>query len=266
MSILTFGPGNCSIRMIEDADANTIAIPQPFPLSAMQGLEIGYERETKEFYGKDSFALHIAPGKIKMPIKITGPIPPDLSAQIIGGFTDSATRGGIVRKGAPSRQITATAGQNAALITVALPTGGEWADDMGLMLDDGTPMLKVDATPTGIEYTLSVAEDGSQATYHVDSALVGRKFVPSYTYDITGKGLRYALANLEIGQAPVFALDYRGKLRGIEKIVSLSRIIITKVKQAGTKLDDFDICDLEGQAYADPGAPAGMVYSTRRGA
>lgn len=264
--MLNFGPGLVSVQMMADKNAESVTVPQPFPIHGANNFSLDIQDSMKGFQaGMGAIEIHKALESRKISGSIEGPIPADLLAQIITGVQEQ-TRGTICLK-SPSTAIVAVTGASVTKVAYTIPDAGTFVEDFGLSLlgDDGsvTPMLRNDDdTPTGFGYKLTVSDQ--TVTYTVDNAHAGKKFIADVVYSKSGFGISFDIANPLPGESPVFKIMHSGEFRNMRQMTRMYWCVFTKYPVMAGKLGDFSMGKLEFECFAPLGQKAGDVVRTRR--
>lgn len=136
-------------------------------------------------------------------------------------------------------------------VTPTVPAGGAWSSDLGVLLADGTPLIRVSGSPAAGQYSVSAG------VYTFNAAQASKAVAVSFLYTIsTGKS--FAWGNLLQGVMPsfrmIFQTDYNGKLICWD----LYNVMIPKL-QFPTAVEEFTLYNLGFRAVADSSNNIGMI-------
>jgi hypothetical protein len=234
-----FGSGVLWATPMQDALGNAIANPTPFQFGILQDIGIDASYEEKLLYGPNSFPVDSGRGKGKIGLKAKFAninILPFAAAF----FGQSALTGLIT-------SIKDEYGQAvAATVTITPPAGANFFANLGVRTDaNGTPMIRVAATPKPGEYTTDGAGE-----YTFNAADVGKTAFFDYQHIATTAGKLLTVQNLPMGLTPTFSLDMSMARNG--KVMTLKYPKVTSSKLAmSTKQEDFMIPELDMSALSD---------------
>lgn len=249
-----FGTGTLWGTASNDAFGNTIAVPTPIKFGILQDVSIEFDRDIKELYGQNAFAVGIGGGKMKIAIKakfaqIAGRIFNDL-------FLGQGMTTGVLTAGnedLTGQAIPATPFQ----ITITPPNAGTFARDLGVLDANGLPMQRVASAPATGQYSLT------GAVYTFAAADVGKVVYLSYTYTYTSAGARWlTFNNMAMGTVPVFGMDLSCRYMGKSAYFRLGNCVAKKLS-FDPKQDDFTMIDMDIAAFADPvtGSVGNIIFT-----
>jgi hypothetical protein len=137
-------------------------------------------------------------------------------------------------------------------ISPAIPGGGSYTQDFGVLLTDtGKPLKKVSGAPAAGEYS----ESGG--TYTFNAAQADEEVAISYSYTLsTGSAL--AIPNGPGARAPEFQLALRGVYNGREASLILNRVVTDDVILP-TSVERFMVSDLSFTALSDASGEVGSL-------
>lgn len=249
---LVFGAGDMYGVPLFDASGNAITNPTPIKIGAMQDMSLDFTGDLKELYGQNQFALASARGKIKVAGKIKG-------AQIHGAMLNNLFFGQTMTAGTTSAVnsdltgtlIPATPFQ----ITVTPPNAGTFVSDLGVLDANQVPMTAVASAPAAGQYSVSAG------VYTFNTVDVGKKVFINYNYSATLAGAkRIAVANMAMGAAPSFKAYMQTQYQGKRALVVLYACVANKLNLFQTKLDDFNIPELDFISTADAANNVADIY------
>jgi hypothetical protein len=238
-----FGSGVFWGTPLTDASGAAITNPTPVMLGTMQDISIDISFDTKELYGQGQFPVAVGRGKGKMAGK-------SKFAQVSGAAINSLVFGQTVTSGIVTDFYDVTGATIPATpftITVAPPSGGTFAYDLGVRDANGLPMTRVASGPTAGQYSLTVGT----GAYLFATADTGKQVFISYQYTATSTSAKQSVVkNVLMGQAPSFKGDLYLPYGGKSLIMTIPNCISSKFTIA-TKLDDFVIPEFDFSGFAD---------------
>jgi len=242
MAQFTFGSGVLWGTPLSDATGTAITNPTPIQFGTLQDCSVDISGDIKELYGQNQFAVAVGRGKAK----ITGKAK---FAQINGSLLNSLFFGQTVTNGILSDVYDTTGAAIPATpftITPTPPSSGTWTADLGVRDSTGLPMTRVASSPTTGQYSVSIA-----GLYTFAAADTGKTVFINYQYTATSTtATKSTVQNVLMGYAPTFKADLYMPYNGKSLIVTLPQCISTKLSFA-TKLDDFQISEMDFSAFAD---------------
>jgi hypothetical protein len=239
-----FGAGDVYGVPLFDASGNAITNPTPIKIGAMQDMSLDFTGDLKELYGQNQFALASARGKVKVTGKMKG-------AQIHGAMLNNLFFGQTMTTGTTTSvnsDITGTLiPATPFTITVTPPGAGTFVNDLGVLDANQIPMTAVASAPAVGQYTVSGA-----GVYLFNTGDTGKRVYINYSYSatLTG-GKKIAVANMQMGAAPSFKCYMQTTYNGKRALVVLYACVANKLNLFQTKLDDFNIPELDFIANAD---------------
>lgn len=234
-----FGSGVLYATPTQTAIGEAYATPTPFQFGIIQDVGLDASFDEKLLYGRSNFPVDQGRGKGKITIKgkfANVNILPFAAAF----FGQAAVDGSVVT-------ITDDTGVICAgTIAVAPPAGHTFFANLGVRSDaNGTPMLRVAASPKTGEYTT----DGN-GSYSFAAADVGKTIFIDYQVISATEGKTILLRNQPMGQSPFFRLDLSMARNGKVLTLSFPRVSSNKLAMS-TKQEDFLIPELDMSAVAD---------------
>lgn len=205
---LTFGSGEVFAEMITDAYGNRVQNATPVRIMGLQEMSVDLSAELKEFYGQNRFALAVAQGKVKVSGKFKG--------ALINGLTlNTLFFGAEFATGTMKALFADTTGKSVPAsgtytVQAAVPNGGRFVDDAGVMGEDGAAYIKVASNPVAGQYTVS-----NTGLYTFHESAKGKTVFPSFTYTQTMlSAKKIELSNMAMGNTPTFKLKYLTQFKG----------------------------------------------------
>ena len=132
-------------------------------------------------------------------------------------------------------------------ITIAPPSSGTFAADLGVRNASGNPMVRVASAPTTGQYSVVIGT----GVYTFAAADVGLTVFISYQYTAASTVAKTSIVNnVAMGSAPAFQVDLSDGFLGNGLTLTLYKCIATKLAFA-TKQDDFLIPELDFSAFAN---------------
>jgi hypothetical protein len=241
MAQFTFGSGVLWGTPLTDATGATISNPTPIQFGTLQDCSVDISGDVKELYGQNQFAVAVGRGKAKIAGKAK-------FAQINGTLFNSLFFGQTVTSGILSDYYDTTGSAiplTPFTITPTPPSTGTWTVDLGVRNAGGLPMTRVASAPTTGQYSVSAG------VYTFAAADTGLTVFINYQYTATSTtAVKSTVQNVLMGYAPTFRADLFMPYSGKSLILTLPSCISTKLTFA-TKLDDFQISELDFSAFAD---------------
>jgi hypothetical protein len=244
-----FGAGETFAIPLVDASGNTISNPTPIRCMTQQSASLDFSADTKELYGQNQFAVDVARGKAKISGKIS-------MASVFGRAINALFFSQSVAAGTMSAINVDLVGSTiATTVTPTIPGSGTYTEDLGVIDTNGIPYVRVASAPATGQYSLS------GGVYTFAAADVGKTAFINYRYSYTLAGSQnISLTNLAMGASPTLSVKMQTSYQGKRCLVSLNRVVFTKLGLLGTKLDDYSIPELEFSAFADGANQVGNIY------
>jgi len=244
-----FGAGETFAIPLVDASGNAIGNATPIRVMTQQSASLDFSADTKELFGQNQFAVDVARGKAKISGKIS-------AASVFGRAINTLFFSQSVASGTMSTINIDAAGTTVALtVSITPPNSGTYTEDLGVIDSNGIPYVRVASGPTTGQYSLS----GS--TYTFASADVGKTVFINYRYSYSLAGAQnISLTNLAMGASPTLKLMMQSSYQGKRSLAVLNRVVFTKLGLLSTKLDDYNIPELEFSAFADGANSVGNIY------
>lgn len=243
MAQYSFGAGVLWGIPTSDAFGNAIAtnVATPIQFGVLQEVSLDVSFDTKMLYGRNQFPVAVGRGKGKISGK-------SKFAQINGAILNSLFFGQTMTNGiyADVNDIVgALIPTTPFTITPTVPSSGTWATDLGVRNALGLPMTRVASAPTTGQYSVAAG------VYTFAAADTGQRVFISFQYTATSTAAkRSTVLNVPMGYAPTFRCDLYEPFQGQSLTITLPNCISSKL-QFATKLDDFNIPELDFEAFAD---------------
>jgi hypothetical protein len=240
-----FGAGEFYAKPLTDAQGVAIAVPTPIRIGTLQEMSLEFSTDLKELHGQYQFAVDVARGKGKVGGKIKG-------AQINGRALNSLFFGSTQTDGTLMNIYSDTTGtaipSTPYTITPTVPNSGDFEADMGVLDENGVPMVRVASSPAAGQY--SVNESTGVYTFAAADTtnVVFINFKYSYTLAAAKK---LSVTNQLMGASPLIEAYLKVSYRGKSALVLLHSAIFTKLALFGTKVDDYSIPDMDFGAFAN---------------
>lgn len=219
----------------------------------LQGGSVDFTATNKQLFGTYQFPVAVGRGTAKISGKAT-------FAQIYAQVYNDLFFRGTVASGQTLISI-----DEACLVgtphttrttVVAPPSSGTWSADMIVKDKNGTQMTVTTGTPTAGQYSVSA---GTYTFATVDANTAdGTTVTITYEYTIT-TGQAITITNPLLGTAPAFTLRLQQTYLGQSLHMKLNRVISSKLTFA-TKLEDFQIPEMDFDAFADNTNQIGHLY------
>lgn len=243
-----FGSGVLIGAANQDAFGNPLATPTPVQFGVLQDISLDISFDTKELYGSNQFPVAIGRGKGKATGKAK-------FAQINGLMLNSLFFGQTLTAGSLSDYIDVTGSASETSLTPTVPNGGTWVRDLGVRSAVGIPLIRVVSSPAAGQYSVS------SGVYTFASADAGTTIYISFQFTASSTVARKSVvANLPMGYAPTFAVDFYTAQNGKPLTISAGSCLTTKFSLA-TKQDDFTIPEFDFSMFADAAGNL-LSYST----
>lgn len=240
---LAFGAGDIFGVPLTDASGNAIVNPTPIKLGITQEIGVEFSGDLKELYGQNQFAVAIGRGKVKVSAKCK-------FAQMMAAGINSLFFGQTVTAGTLSgvyADVTGAAVPTTPFtITPVPPSSGTWVEDLGVVNASGVAMTRVASGPTTGQYSVAAG------VYTFAAADTGLMMFISYRYTATLTGAKkIAVQNLPMGYAPTFKAYLQTVYGGKRALVVLYNATAPKLNLFATKLDDFNLPELNFSGQSD---------------
>ena len=245
-----FGAGKTFAIPLTDMAGNAIANPTPVRLAVQQSMSLDIDFDVKQLHGNNSFAVDVARGKGNMKGKISAPT---INGNTWNGlfFGQTMTKGTMM---ALSDDVITTI---AATVTVTPPSAGTFIEDMGVTDANGVPMVRVASGPVTGQYSVA------GAVYTFAAADVGKTCYINFRYSFASAAAnQISMTNTLMGSSPRVKLLMQAKYQGKSVTALLYQVQFAKMPIFSTKLDDYQIPDLEFSAMANAAGQVGEFYAS----
>jgi hypothetical protein len=247
---LLFGAGQMYVTPLLDANGNSIANPTSYPLLVMQEGAVDESADKKELFGQNQRAVATGRGKVTTTLKVK-------SARVLANVWNTIYFGQTVSNGLIAA-FTDTAGtaipSTPFQITIAPPSSGTFAADLGVIDQNGNPMTRVASAPATGQYAVNVGTGVYTFAAADTTKIVYINY--QYTASTAGIGFKQTVRNLAMGYAPTFRarlqVDYQGKKFHLD-----ARNCICTKFGLPFKNEDFAVPELDFSLMDDG---AGNVY------
>lgn len=215
----------------------------------LQAGSCDFAATNKQLFGTYQFPVAVGRGTAKITGKAT-------FAQIQANMYNDLFFRGTVATGqtvlAIDEKVTVASGPIATVANAAT-----WATDIIVRDALGLQMTRVVSAPALHEYTVAA---GVYTPFATDTDFaVGDVVTITYEYTLT-PGLTLTIANTLLGTAPSFKLRLQQTFLGKTLLLTLNQVISSKLTFA-TKLEDFQIPEMDFDAFADNNNEIGHLYS-----
>jgi hypothetical protein len=249
-----FGAGDFFAVPLLDAAGNTISNPTPIRLGIMQEMSLEFSTDVKELHGQYQFAVDSAGGKGKVGGKVKG-------AQIVGAALSSLFFGQASTLGSMSAIYSDLVGAaiptTPFIITVAPPSSGTYAEDLGVLDTNGVPYSRVASAPVTRQYSVNTGT----GAYTFAVADAGVTVFINYRYSFTSvASRRMQIVNQQMGALPVIKALLHTSYKGKRALVMLPQATFTKLMMFGTKIDDYSVPEMDYSAYASSAGLIADIY------
>jgi hypothetical protein len=238
-----FGSGFLYGVPTADATGAAIANPSPVQFGILQDVSVDFSFDNKQLHGQNQFPVAVGRGKGKITLKTK-------FAQIHGALFNSVFFGGsltsgivAVRNDTTGATIPATPHQ----ITPAVPASGTYARDLGVIDDQGRPMIRVASAPATGQYSV----DTATGVYTFAAADAAKLVFINFEYTAASAVAKQStVKNQPMGYAPTFIAVLSQPFNGKTLHCRFNKCIASKLAMA-SKNDDFTIPELDFDAFAD---------------
>jgi hypothetical protein len=248
-----FGAGNMYVTQLQDALGNSIANPTPYPLMALQEGSVDFSGDVKELFGQNQFPIAVARGKLKLGVKVK-------PARIFAAVWNSLFFGQTLANGIFANytdSVGAAIPATPFTITIAPPSSGTFAADLGVLDWNGNPMTRVAAAPATGQYSVNVGT----GVYTFAAADTLKTVYINYQYTATSTvAKKQTVNNLPMGYMPTFKTDMTVSYLGKLTTFSFPMCVASKMNMA-FKNEDFAVPEFNFSAF-DPGTGQVMTWAT----
>lgn len=224
------------------------ATPTPVRLGALQDVSIDFKGNLKELNGQNKFALVVAQGTMK----VTGKAK---FAQISVAAYNSLFFGMNSVATGQTKFVDSEPGTiGASPYTVTVANAATWTLDLGVVdATTGLPLTRVATAPTTGQYTVAAG------AYVFSAADTGKQVYVSYMYTVAASGKTLTITNQAMGVAPTFKGIFAGNFGGKSTLMVLNSCTSNSLKLIDTKLEDYNMPELEFSASVDAGGQLGIL-------
>lgn len=243
MAQYLFGSGAAWGTPLADAAGNPIAanIATPQQFMVLQEISLDVSFENKMLHGQNQFPVAVGRGKGKVSGKAKW-------GQVNGGVFNALFFGQTMTSGIIGDVYDTTGALIPATpftVTPTVPESGTWSVDLGVRDANGFTMTRVASAPAAGQYSVAAG------VYTFAAADTGKRVYINYQYTATSTtATKMSVVNQPMGYAPSFKLDLYMPYQGKKLIVTLPKVISSKMALAG-KNDDFTVPDMDFEAFAD---------------
>ena len=241
MSQYAFGSGNLFGIPKTDHAGQVITTPSPVLFGTLQEGSVEINYDVKELHGQKQFPVAIArtKGKITGKAKV---------AQLNGMLLNSVFFGQTLTEGIVSIYVDETGQAIPATpheVTPTVPSSGTWAEDLGVIDANGSPMTRVASSPSTGQYSVN------GGTYTFAAADEGNAVYINFGYTATSStAVKSTVINAPMGSAPSFKAELQIPFEGKNLMLTLPKCISTKLTFA-TKNEDFMVPEFDFSAFEE---------------
>ena len=218
----------------------------PLQFGALQGVSVDFTADVKELYGRNSFAVDIARGKVKVQGKAsTGLINVDLYNTLFFGQTTTTGQTLVSDNEAQTGAASTTVTNSANFL---YDMGVAYATT-GLFL-----VLGVSAV-AGVSYTVSAG------VYVFAGSDIGKAFLITYAYSAAGTGKTLLINNTLMGNVPAFQVVANGVFKTKQITLTLYSCVSSKFNLP-LKQDDYTIGEFDFMAQDNGAGAVGSLTVT----
>lgn len=233
MSQYQFGAGVLYGRSL----TNTPATPVRF--GALQDVSVDFAFTSKPLFSSYQFPIAIGRGTAKVTGKAN-----------YAQFNAQAFNDLFFGLSNPATGETKTAVGEAQTVTANIVTATNnttYLQDLGVVKSsDGTPYIRVTATPVGQQYSCNE----TTGVYTFNSTQSAVAVLVSYNYTDAANGKKITMTNQLLGNAPQFIAVFTNTFNGKQLTLTLNACMSNKLTLA-TKLEDFTIPSFDFEAFCD---------------
>ena len=242
---LTFGSGEFFATQLADENGTPTPQATPVRIAAMQECGLEFSGEVKEFHGQNRFAIAVGGGKVKTSGKIKGALINGNALNTL--FFNTAMTGGTMKSIYADTVGFLIPASTPFTVTIAPPSTGTFAEDVGVIGSDGIPLTKVASTPAAGQYSVTAG-----GVYTFETADANKRVYISYSYTYASTSARKIdITNKAMGLTPSIKAHFHTQFQGKRALVELESIIVPKLSLFGTKNDDFSVPELDFNAQTD---------------
>lgn len=258
MSLFQFGVGTAIARR-NGVDQNNVAIVNPTPsrLLTLQDIDVEFDRDLKQLFGGQQFAVDIAAGTMKISgkAKYAG-LEANTANDLFFGQTLTSTASTGFQMAVDESHTAA------ATVTIAPPGTGTFVEDRGVRYHvTGVELVRVASAPTVGQY----AVNESTGVYTFNASEAGTLDL-SYRYTV-GSGVTLKVITLNnqlMGISPAFEFEaqtnYPNSASGVVNTLNL-KLNSCRASKFGFPLknQDFMLLGLDFMACADASGSLGTL-------
>ena len=241
------------VTPLQDSTGTAITTPTPIKLLDLQEGSLDFSGEPKMLYGQNSFPVAVGIGKRAVGVKVK-------PARVLANGWNTLFFGQTLNSGLVAMSTGGTASAIPATpfaVTVTPPSSGVYAQDLGVIDWNGSPMKRVASAPATGQYSVVTAT----GVYTFAAADTLKNVYISYQYTATVTGAqKQTVVNQPMGYAPTFRADLQVSYLGKFLTISLPQCMASKMS-LGLKNEDFAVPEFEFSAF-DNGAGQILTWST----
>ena len=256
--IVSFNVPKVVITPVLDINGNLVTNPTPLMIEGIQSFDLMMKGSIKELMVDKQFSIAAARGDQSLNGKLKGA---KTSVELIhtmysgqGYSTATAARKLLAKQ-------TGTVTTNAIVVGptgtgIATGTGNTVLEDMGVVTQFDTPMLRVATAPNAGEYTVAIAS--GVATYTFNAAEISAGLVPYvsvvHTIGTAATGTVHRtlnINNLQGGQTPVIKLTVYATFEGKGLLLTMPWVICSNFNFLQMKSLDFATSEMDFNCMPD---------------
>jgi hypothetical protein len=227
--------------------------PTPVKFGVLQNVSLEFAASVKELKGMFQFADDVAIADMKVTGKASfGAVSGLLYNNLFFGSNQQVS--GTKQQAGPNGYGEPQIIPSATPFTVTVANSAKFIADYGVAYQsNGLQLVRVTANPTVGQYSVSAG------VYSFAAADAGAEVLISYSFAST-TGITTTIQNNIRGAAPSFELFLMNSYTFASGGCRLFACKASKLSMP-TKLDDYQITDLEFQAFANPAGQVGEIYT-----
>jgi len=220
------------------------ANPTAVKFGVLQDGSVDFASSIKSLFGGSKYAVAVGQGTTKISWKAK-------FAQLSGRVVNSLFFGGTKSVGSTLVAEAEAGSIPATPFAVTVANAATWVTDLGVRFAlTGLPLTRVAAAPATGQYSVALGV----YTFAAADTLLGVKI--DYTYTSASLGENIAIVNSPIGPAASFKSVFTQTYGGLRQTLVLNACYSEKIGIA-SKMEDFMIPELDGQASTDAGDNVG---------
>ena len=225
----------------------------PRQFGILQDIQVTFEFTDKPLYGQFQFPQAIARGQGKISFNAKyAQVLGSLWSDLFFGITPATGQFGV-------SQLEAAAVPAVSTYTVTVANSATYNDDLGVVYAaTALPFNRVTTPTTAGQYSVNFAT----GVYTFSAADASAAVLISYTYNVTTSGFKTTITNQLQGTTPTFKLTLFKTYQGLGESLRLNACMASKL-MLPNKIDDWEINELDGSAFADASGTIGYLSTVQ---